>query len=91
MRDFGIPNPKRPGSELVQAVIQPTVSHLSEDKLREQVLKHCKACLNGCETPRIVSFVNSIPLTAAGKPDVMRLRMDAVAANAISGSGIKQS
>ena len=38
-----------------------------EKSLRATIMKHCRACLPSCAVPRIVTFVDSLPISASGK------------------------
>jgi len=73
---IGLPNKERPGSELVKAVIQVKSSEKSSDKtvLEKQVIEHCRENLSPYKVPRIIEFVDAIPLTAVGKVDKKALR-----------------
>ncbi len=73
---IGVPNKDRPGSELVKAVIQLKSNEKSRDKtaLEKEVIAHCRENLAPYKVPRIVEFVDAIPLTAVGKVDKKALR-----------------
>lgn len=72
----GLPNPDRPGSEIVKAVIQLSDSH--KDKNRDDVQKdiaaYCKENMSPYKVPKQIEFVDEIPLTAVGKVDKKLLR-----------------
>lgn len=73
---IGVPNKDRPGSELVKAVIQLKSNEKSRDKtaLEKEVIAHCRENLAPYKVPRIIEFVDAIPLTAVGKVDKKALR-----------------
>jgi len=73
---IGLPNKERPGSELVKAVIQLKSHEKSRDKkeLEKEIIAHCRENLAPYKIPRIVEFVDAIPLTAVGKVDKKALR-----------------
>ncbi|SHJ84551.1 Acyl-CoA synthetase (AMP-forming)/AMP-acid ligase II [Desulfatibacillum alkenivorans DSM 16219] len=73
---IGIPNPERPGSETVKAVVQLAVEYLERDKgqLKEEILAYCRENMSPYKVPKIVEFVDAIPLTAVGKVDKKALR-----------------
>ncbi len=80
----GTPNPERPGSELVKAVIQPTPGYNGSDlgKLEQEILSYCRENMAPYKVPKIVEFVDEIPLTPIGKVDKKALRtVSAVASN----------
>jgi long-chain acyl-CoA synthetase len=72
----GEPNPDRPGSEIVKAIIQVKESEKGKDEtvIKEKILAHCKEFLAPYKVPKIVSFVAEMPLTAVGKVDKKALR-----------------
>lgn len=63
---FGVPHEK--WGEAVHAVVVATgVS-------AEQIIAHAKQKLGGVKAPKTIAFIDSIPRTAAGKPDKKALR-----------------
>jgi len=73
---IGIPNPKRPGNEIVKLVVEPSLNSaaVSHEKLREQILAFASENLAPYKVPKIIEFVNTMPLTAVGKVDKKALR-----------------
>ena len=73
---IGVPNKDRPGSELVKAVIQLKSNEKSMDKtaLEKEVIAHCRENIAPYKVPKIIAFVDAIPLTAVGKVDKKALR-----------------
>ncbi len=73
---IGRPNPGRPGSERVVAVIQPAgdFQKLDKPRLEKEILDFCRKTLAPYKVPRVVEFVESIPLTSVGKVDKKALR-----------------
>jgi len=77
---IGIPNPDRPGSELVKAYIQidPDYSYDgNEEALKEDIIKFAKEKCAPYEVPKIIEFTEELPLTLVGKVDKKRLRKEA--------------
>ncbi len=72
----GIPNPKRPGSELVKAVVQLSTQYKGKDpkELEKDILAYCKENMAPYKVPKIIQFVDEIPLTAVGKVDKKLVR-----------------
>jgi len=72
----GLSNPQRPGSELVKAVIQPTSQYKEWDKkkLEDDIISYCRENMAPYKVPRIIEFVDQMPLTAVGKVDKKSLR-----------------
>jgi long-chain acyl-CoA synthetase len=72
----GLPNPERLGSERVKAVIQLAKGHADTrgEKLTEDILAYCKANMAPYKVPKVVEFMEELPLTAVGKVDKKLLR-----------------
>jgi long-chain acyl-CoA synthetase len=70
----GVPNPDRPGSEIVKAVIQKASGAGDPEGLKEEIIAFCKENMAPYKIPKIVEFVDEIPLTAVGKVDKKALR-----------------
>ena len=73
---IGLPNPGRPGSELVKAVIQVTGDYENKDReeLKEEIVAFCRNCMAPYKVPKIVEFIEEMPLTPVGKVDKKALR-----------------
>ena len=72
----GEPHPERPGSEIVKAVIQLKEEEKGrdEDGFKEKILSYCRENMAPYCVPKIVAFIDEIPLTAVGKVDKKALR-----------------
>ena len=72
----GLPNPERPGSELVKAVIQLTAEYgnMSHHTLEGELTAYCRKNMAPYKVPRILQFVEEIPFTAVGKVDKKLLK-----------------
>lgn len=73
----GVPNPDRPGAEIVKAYIQLTPEYeQKEDKeaIKTDIIEFAKEKCAPYEVPKIVEFTHEIPLTAVGKIDKKVLR-----------------
>lgn len=78
---IGVPNPDRPGSELVKAYIQINPKYEydgDKEKLKEKMKEFAKEKCAPYEVPKIIEFVEEIPLTSVGKIDkkVLRKQME---------------
>jgi len=76
---IGIPNPERPGSELVKAYIQLDPDYPydgNEEKLKEDITKFAKEKCAPYEVPKIIEISEELPLTVIGKVDKKRLRKE---------------
>ena len=73
---IGLPNPKRPDSQIVKAFIQLTDESLNKDReiLKKELLNHCQENLAPYKVPKIIEIIDVIPLTAVGKVDKKALR-----------------
>lgn len=73
---IGVPNPDRPGSELVKAVIQvaPDYEYDNEESLKEEIIAFTKKECAPYEVPKIIEFTEELPLTVVGKVDKKLLR-----------------
>jgi acyl-CoA synthetase (AMP-forming)/AMP-acid ligase II len=72
----GVPNPDRPGSDIVKLVIQPAQSTKDQDRatLKQEILDHCKQNMAPYKIPKIIEFIDQMPLTTVGKVDKKALR-----------------
>ncbi|UCG04537.1 MAG: AMP-binding protein [Candidatus Heimdallarchaeota archaeon] len=76
---IGIPNPDRPGSELVKAYI--TLSPNFEfdgnkDRLTKTIIEWAKEKVSPYEVPKIIEIREELPLTTVGKVDKILLRKE---------------
>jgi len=74
---IGIPNPDRPGSEIVKAFIQIDPNYEydgNEDALKDEILNFAKENCAPYEVPKIIAFTDELPLTSVGKVDKKSLR-----------------
>jgi acyl-CoA synthetase (AMP-forming)/AMP-acid ligase II len=73
---IGVPNPDRPGNDRVKLVVQVAQSHKNKDPkaVEADIIEYCKANLAPYKVPKIVEFVDEVPLTAVGKVDKKALR-----------------
>ncbi|MGD0021040.1 MAG: AMP-binding protein [Smithellaceae bacterium] len=76
----GIPDPKRPGSELVKAYIMLASGYTQtkdETTLKADIIKIASEKLAPYEVPKIIEFRKELPLTMVGKIDKKSLRAEA--------------
>ncbi len=74
---IGIPNPDRPGSEIVKAFIQIDPDFEfdgNKETLKEDIIKFSKENLAPYEVPKLIEFSEELPLTVIGKIDKKVLR-----------------
>lgn len=74
---IGVPNPDRPGSEIVKAFIQIAPDYEfdgDEVALKENITAFAKEKCSPYEVPKIIEFTEELPLTLVGKVDKKILR-----------------
>ncbi len=73
---IGQPDPKRPGSEIVKVVFQLTTAARKQaaEPLKSNILAFCRENMAPYKVPKIIEFIDAIPLTAVGKVDKKALR-----------------
>jgi long-chain acyl-CoA synthetase len=64
---IGVPNPDRPGAEIVKAVIQLKEGLSATDEVKESIKKYAEENLSKYEVPKIWEFREELPLTTVGK------------------------
>jgi len=71
---IGLPDPDRPGSEIVKLYVQLKEGHESSDDMKADILKFSQENLAKYKIPKIIEIVNELPLTTIGKVDKKVLR-----------------
>jgi long-chain acyl-CoA synthetase len=72
----GVPNADRPGNDIVKLVVQRSAQSVDKDPevLKEEITAFCKKKMAPYKIPKIIEFIDAIPLTAVGKVDKKALR-----------------
>jgi len=72
----GLPNPERSDSEIVKAVVQRTeaAAAAAPDEVKRQIVEFCRERMAPYKVPKVIEFVDELPLTAIGKVDKKALR-----------------
>ncbi|RPH52457.1 MAG: AMP-dependent synthetase, partial [Desulfobacteraceae bacterium] len=75
----GVPNPERPGSELVKAFVMLAKEYEDKDKkeIEKDIIRFAKEKLAPYEVPKIVEIRKELPLTSVGKLNKKLLRAEA--------------
>jgi long-chain acyl-CoA synthetase len=76
----GVPNPDRPGSELVTAFVQRDPKYIfggDQLDLKQDILAFAREKLAPFEVPKYIEFIKELPLTLVGKLDKKVLRKEA--------------
>jgi len=74
---IGIPNPDRPGSEIVKAFIQLNPDYEfdgNKEALKEEIIRFAKEKCAPYEVPKMIEITEELPLTVVGKVDKKILR-----------------
>jgi long-chain acyl-CoA synthetase len=71
---IGIPNPDRPGAEIVKAVVQLKEGVSESEEVKESIKKYAEENLSKYEVPKIWEFREELPLTLVGKVQKKALR-----------------
>ena len=73
---IGVPNPNRPGTEIVKLVVQlaQTFQERNTEEIKGELLAFSRENLSPYKVPKIIEFTGEIPLTAVGKVDKKALR-----------------
>lgn len=73
---IGMPDPKRPDSQIVKAVIQLATPAMGKDpeSIKKELLDHCRENLTPYKVPKVMEITDAMPLTAVGKVDKKALR-----------------
>ena len=77
---IGSPDESRRGSEVVNLFVELTPEAKNEDpaKMEEEILEFCRAEMAPYKVPKVIHFVDAIPLTPVGKIDKKVLRAKVV-------------
>ncbi len=70
----GIPDPDRPGSEIVKLYVKLKEGIKPSDEIKGDILNYAKENLAKYKVPKIIEIVPDIPLTVVGKVDKKALR-----------------
>lgn len=74
---IGIPNPDRPDSEIVKRFVQKSEAYADkpDEEVKEEIIAFSKEKLAPYKVPKIVEFMDAIPLTSVGKVNKKSLRV----------------
>lgn len=76
---IGVPNPERPGSEIVKAYfsIHPDYAYDGdEENLKKEITAFAQEKCSSYEVPKLFEIMDELPLTLVGKVDKKRLRKE---------------
>jgi len=63
----GLPDPKRPGSEIVASAIVLKPGRVGDEAMREKITNFMKEKVAPYKVPKIIQFIDALPLSAVGK------------------------
>jgi len=70
----GIPNPDRPGSEIVKLYVLLKKGYEASEETKADILRYAQDNLAKYKVPKIIEIVEEMPLTSVGKVDKKALR-----------------
>jgi len=70
----GIPDPDRPGSELVKLYVLLKEGYTASEQTKSEIMKFAQENLAKYKIPKIIEFIEEMPLTTVGKVDKKALR-----------------
>ncbi|MFX0041946.1 MAG: AMP-binding protein [Candidatus Hodarchaeota archaeon] len=70
----GVPDPDRPGSEIVKLYVLLKKGYEASEETKEDILKYAQDNLAKYKVPRIIEILEEMPLTSVGKVDKKVLR-----------------
>jgi acyl-CoA synthetase (AMP-forming)/AMP-acid ligase II len=70
----GLPDPERPGSEIVKLYVLLKEGHEASEKMKADILKYAQENLAKYKVPKIIEIIKELPLTIIGKVDKKALR-----------------
>ena len=73
---IGVPNPDRPGAEIVKAVVQLKEEVEASEEVKESIKQYAQEHLSKYEVPRIYEFKEELPLSLVGKVLKKELRKE---------------
>lgn len=81
---IGVPDPAKPGNEVVNLFVQKAQAHRDDDVevLQQKILEFCRANMAPYKIPKRIHFIAAMPLTAVGKLDKKLLRSQLMAETA---------
>jgi long-chain acyl-CoA synthetase len=71
---IGVPDPNRPGSEIVKLYILLKEGYKASEEIKEDILKFAQENLATYKVPKIIEILEEMPLTSVGKVDKKILR-----------------
>jgi len=64
---IGLPDPKRPGSEIVASAVVLKPGLVGDEAMREKIMSYMKENLAPYKVPKVIQFMTALPLSSVGK------------------------
>ncbi|HOG07702.1 MAG: AMP-binding protein [Syntrophales bacterium] len=64
---IGLPDPKRPGSEIVASAVVLKSGRVGDDAMREKITAYMKEKVAPYKVPKVIQFMDALPMSAVGK------------------------
>lgn len=64
---IGLPDPKRPGSEIVASAVILKPGRAGDEAMREKIMAYMKEKVAPYKVPKVIQFMDALPLSAVGK------------------------
>jgi long-chain acyl-CoA synthetase len=64
---IGLPDPERPGSEIVASAIVLKSGCEKNEEMKQKILKYMKEKVSSYKVPKVIVFMDQLPLSAVGK------------------------
>jgi len=64
---IGLPDPKRPGSEIVACAVVLKPGRVGDESMREKITDYMKKTVAPYKIPKVIRFMNTLPTSAVGK------------------------
>jgi acyl-CoA synthetase (AMP-forming)/AMP-acid ligase II len=74
---IGIPNQDRPDSEIVKLFVQKSKAYAGkpDEEVKEEITAFAREKLAPYKIPKLIEFIDAIPLTSVGKVNKKSLRV----------------
>lgn len=64
---IGLPDPKRPGSEIVASAVVLKPGRVGDEAMREKITAYMKEKVSPYKVPKVIQFMDQLPMSAVGK------------------------
>jgi len=64
---IGLPDPKRPGSEIVASAVVLKPGLVGDEAMREKIMLYMKENLAPYKVPKVIQFMTALPFSSVGK------------------------